>query len=78
MKMTVDLIVVYRDLPQIVILDRKYGLRKFTFEDLDKICKDLYGERYAKYDAERDCCVVTFERVKPKGWEADLVRMGGY
>jgi hypothetical protein len=77
-KMTEDLIVLYRDLPQIVILDRKYGVRKFTPEDLDKICKDHYGERYAKYDAEKDCCVITFERVKPKPLDVDLIKVGYY
>lgn len=73
-----DLIVVARDLPQIVILDRKFGIRKFTPEDLDKICKDQYGETHARYDAERDCCVVTFERLKPKPLEVELFKVGGY
>ena len=73
-----DLIVVARDLPQIVVLDRKFGIRKFTPEDLDRICKEQYGETYARYDAEKDCCIVTFERVKSKPLDVDLFRVGCY
>jgi hypothetical protein len=62
-KTTEELEVFYRDLPQTMILDRKYGIRKFAPEDLDRIGKEQYGETHAKYDAERDCCVITFPRV---------------
>jgi hypothetical protein len=68
--------VVYRDLPQKVILDRKYGIRRFTPQELDEICKEQYGATYARYDTEKDCCRVTFEKVKPKPMEVDLFRMG--
>jgi len=32
--MTEDFVVLTRDLPQSVILDRKFGVREFTAEDL--------------------------------------------
>ena len=68
--------VVYRDLPQSVILDRKHGIRKFAPGDLDKICKEQYGENHASYDTEKDCCKVTFEKVKPVPMQVDRFKMG--
>lgn len=73
-----DSIVECCSLPQTVILDRKLGFRRFSAEDLDRICKEQYGEAYAKYDPEKDCCTVTVERVKPKQVDVDLVKVGGY
>ncbi len=68
----------YYDLSRVVKLDRQHGTLKFTAEDLDRICKEQYGENYARYDPERDYCVVVFEPAKPKPMKVDLIKVPGY
>ncbi len=67
----------YYDLPRVAKLYRQYGIREFT-EDLDKICNEQYGENYARYDPERDYCVVAFDPAKPKPMKVDLIKVPGY
>ncbi len=66
-----DKTTVYYDLPQMLKLERQYRVKKYTFEDLDKFCKERYGDTNDPdvtvcYDAERDCCAVTFPKQNDK------------
>lgn len=38
---------IYCELPQMFKLERKYGVKKYTFEDLDKFCKEEYGDKHS-------------------------------
>ncbi len=71
----VEMVTKYCELPPEIKLERQCGVKKYSFEDLDKFCKEKYGKDYgsdvaACYDPQSDCCVVTYpiEKKGPGFW----------